>query len=133
MSIRILITGSRVWPHEKAIGAAISSFIVNGLGMLPGIDDLCDIVIVHGDCPTGADHFADKWAEDHIIPEGGAIERHPANWPRYRRGAGPKRNQHMVDLGANVCLAFPMPGGRGTQDCMRRARKAGIPVIQFKP
>jgi hypothetical protein len=34
----------------------------------------------------------------------------------------------MVDLGADLCLAFPMPRSRGTWDCVRRAKKAGIVV-----
>jgi hypothetical protein len=129
--VRILITGSREWPYEWMVGAQIANFIANGLDRIPTVDGLDDIVVVHGDCPTGVDHFADIWAQDHIVPLGGTIERHPANWDRYGRAAGPKRNQEMVDLGANICLAFPMPGGRGTQDCIRRARKAGIKVIEF--
>lgn len=41
--------------------------------------------------------------------------------------AGPIRNQHMLDIGKpDVVLAFP--GGRGTEDMIRRAEKAGVPV-----
>ena len=39
----------------------------------------------------------------------------------------------MVDLGADVCLAFPLGESRGTRDCMRRASEAGIPVIDYDP
>lgn len=40
----------------------------------------------------------------------------------------------MVDAGARYVLAFPLPGGRsrGTEDCIRRAEAAGIPVQRFK-
>jgi hypothetical protein len=36
----------------------------------------------------------------------------------------------MVDLGADVCLAFFKTGAanRGTKDCCDRARASGIPV-----
>lgn len=45
--------------------------------------------------------------------------------------AGLVRNQLMVDLGADICLAFPLPGSRGTWDCMGRAEAAGIKVINL--
>lgn len=43
--------------------------------------------------------------------------------------AGLYRNQEMVDLGADVVLAFQRNGSRGTQDCMDRARRAGLTVV----
>lgn len=82
------------------------------------------IVVVHGDCPTGIDSFATAAAR--VI--GCAREAHPADWANLGKRAGPMRNQEMVDLGADLCLAFPMGASRGTRDCMRRAEAAGIPV-----
>jgi hypothetical protein len=36
----------------------------------------------------------------------------------------------MIDKGGiDEVHAFPLPGGSGTQDCMRRARKAGLHVV----
>jgi hypothetical protein len=32
----------------------------------------------------------------------------------------------MVDLGAYICLAFPIGESPGTRDCIERAEKAGI-------
>lgn len=48
----------------------------------------------------------------------------------YFRGAGPERNQAMVDAGADECLAFKAIGAtnRGTQHCIDAATAAGIPV-----
>lgn len=43
------------------------------------------------------------------------------------------RNQEMVDLGADLCIAYPLPEGSGTQDCIRRAVKAKIPTLVFDP
>jgi hypothetical protein len=85
------------------------------------------VVVVHGHCPTGADHWADLWASETLDPEV-SVERHPADWSRGKRG-GPERNARMVAAGADVCLAFPLPGSRGTVDCMRKAQAAGIPVL----
>jgi hypothetical protein len=76
--------------------------------------------IVHGDY-SGADRIADREARD----LGLTTDPHPADWSQGRK-AGPIRNQEMVDAGADLVIAFA--GGDGTADCVRRARKAGIPV-----
>lgn len=58
-------------------------------------------------------------------------EQHSADWDKGRT-AGFLRNQEMVDAGAYVCLAFVIAGkskSKGTRDCIRRAKKAGIPVV----
>jgi hypothetical protein len=108
--MRVLITGSRNWTNRATVIAA-----------LEGFDD--DTVIVHGGA-WGADTMADEVAQE----MGFRTEMHPAMWRTHGRAAGPIRNQEMVDAGADVCLAFPMSGSKGTWDCVRRARKAGIPV-----
>jgi len=52
-----------------------------------------------------------------------------ANWAGLGRKAGPIRNQEMLDQGRpNMVVAFP--GGRGTADMVRRARGAGVEVIE---
>jgi hypothetical protein len=85
-------------------------------------------VLVHGAC-GGADAMADAlwklW--------GWPTEPHPADFALLGRAAGPQRNTRMVDLGADLCLAFPLPGSRGTKDCVQRARAAGIPVRIYGP
>jgi hypothetical protein len=116
---RILVTGSRNWTAGAVIVAAFCPFH----------RDNPDAVLVSGACPTGADAIAeDVWRQ-----WGGDVERHPADWDRYGKSAGPRRNQEMVDLGADVCLAFPLPDSRGTKHCMAAAEKAGIPVQVFAP
>jgi hypothetical protein len=119
--MRILVTGSRNWPDKEIIANAL----IDLTNWFPIIWE--DVVIVHGDCPTGADAMAQEFAEQHGI----RTERHPADWKRYGKFAGPKRNQEMVDLGADICLAFILPGSRGTKHCMGAAEKAGIPVWVF--
>lgn len=82
------------------------------------------ITLVHGQCPNGgvdliAATVAEQW--------GWAVEAHPADWQRYGRGAGPRRNTVMVGLGADVFAAFPGAESTGTWDCVRKAARAGIP------
>jgi hypothetical protein len=129
MTHRILVTGSRNWNDDRVIHDTIKYFLQP------------DSVVVHGHCPTGADAIADRLCRDW----GWRYERHPAKWAqpcgpdcKHRRPrsphlypcAGPVRNQLMVDLGADVCLAFITPESRGTWDCVRRAEAAGIHVVK---
>lgn len=81
-------------------------------------------ILMHGDA-NGADRLASSWAT-----WGGQaktkIETFPAQWMKYGFGAGPRRNQEMLDAGPDLVVAFP--GGRGTADMVRRARAAGVMV-----
>ncbi|WP_436493414.1 SLOG family protein [Actinokineospora sp. HUAS TT18] len=109
---RVLITGSRTWTHTGAIRAALAAVWAP------------DVVLVTGGCPRGADFLAEQcWTR-----WGGVVERHPADWAAHGRAAGFRRNQHMVDLGADVCLAFIHECSRCATHCVEAARRAGIPV-----
>ena len=121
--MRILITGSRNWGNPHAVEDAILGALYSA--EVSPYDE--DVVIVHGDCLTGADVAADliarRWAFE--------IEAWPADWTSHGKAAGPIRNQQMVNAGADLCLAFPLGESRGTRDCMRRADAAGIPVLNY--
>ncbi len=83
--------------------------------------------VIHGSC-AGADTLADDWA----LWNG--VVSHPfvAQWTRLGRAAGPIRNQQMLDEGKpDLVVAFP--GGRGTADMVRRARAAGVEVVEPTP
>ena len=130
---RILVTGSRDWGDVDAVVSALDRHTDSG--RIP-------TVIVHGDCPTGADKIADDWvAAQHDQPYSSpvAVEPHAADWSRGRR-AGPERNADMVALGADLCLAFIGPctsprcsrvdlhPSHGASGCAALAETAGIPT-----
>jgi len=77
---------------------------------------------------SGGARGADAYAEYAAEGLGWDIELHPADWATHGRAAGGIRNQRMVDLGANICIAFPDPDSVGTWDCVKRAVAAGIRV-----
>lgn len=116
--MRILVTGSREWTDWRLLHRAVEDVTKGILGL--------EVTIVHGYCPTGADHFAGDYARCAGMTE----EPHPADWARYGKKAGAIRNQEMADAGADVCLAFFEPGrpSKGTTDCVFRAKRAGIPI-----
>lgn len=75
----------------------------------------------------GADRWAHEWAAARGVP----VQPFSADWDRYGKGAGPQRNQRMIEGWDDwqpssrvvVCVAFP--GGAGTADMVLRARAAG--------
>lgn len=83
--------------------------------------------VIHGGCRTGADKLADEVAREMGVP----VTVYAAMWQVYGRRAGPMRNQLMLDQGKpDLVIAFP--GGTGTADMVRRARKTGVRVIEVK-
>lgn len=125
-NFRAIVTGSRIYPNEADVWDALSMVVAERLG--PG-DTL---TVVHGDCPTGADRFAHNWcaAQDAMTYTSYRVveERYPADWDRHGKAAGPIRNQEMVDLGADLVLAFVFGPSRGTHHCIAAAERAGIPI-----
>lgn len=129
---RILVTGSRDWEDWSVIEDAL----IDALTDFPGA------TLVHGACPSGADDIADKiWLSWY---DGERLERHPAQWRKHDGGcpqwhvgksvckrAGFRRNGEMVDLGADVVLAFRKNGSTGTSDTIQKAGDAGLLVRVF--
>lgn len=136
MTYRVLITGSQGWEGERAIEIGLSAMLIAARAAGQRL------VLVHGACPRGADAIADRVARKLGIPDSD-IERHPADWATHGKPAGMIRNAEMVDLGADVCLAFILQctrggcgalkphGSHGTTQCVRLAEHAGIPVRRF--
>lgn len=75
----------------------------------------------------GADCFAAEWADDAEVDH----LQFNADWKTHGKAAGPIRNQRMLDEGKpDLVVAFP--GGSGTADMVRRAKKAGVEVIEVE-
>lgn len=138
---RILVTGPRDFPDGIFVQKAVALAVAETRTGVP-------VVLVHGGCPTGVDHIADQWGRSMSELLGIEVEVHPAQnhptqdfgpWP----GAGPRRNEYMAGLGADICLAFIQPCTRvtcrvrfphdshGTASCIKFAEAAGIPVRKF--
>ena len=115
--MRILVTGSRDWDDPQEVN---DTLFMLGFGFR---DE--EITLVAGSCRSGADRYAEEYAED----RGWKIERHPADWLGWGKQAGFVRNQQMVDLGADVCVAFRKNHSPGTTHCGEAAEKAGIHTI----
>lgn len=73
---------------------------------------------------TGADWLAKYWARSHGIKD---VE-FKADWGK-GRSAGPKRNAVML-ANSEPDLVVAFPGGAGTADMVKKAKNAGIRVIE---
>jgi len=147
---RVLVTGSREWAselYEQVPGKKYKRIREDWYEQLhPDVQTMrgallsarkmaggAHMRIVEGGA-QGADHIAGLLASK---ADNASVEVHPALWDRkesgaYNRAAGFERNQRMVDSGADICLAFlkRSAANKGTKDCMARAAKAGIEVVE---
>ena len=108
--LRVLVTGGRDFTDAVVIKEALMD-----------IEQRPDLII-HGDA-AGADRVAGQVA----AKLGLEVWKFPANWARYGKSAGPRRNYQMIQEGRPThVLAFP--GGAGTANMVKQASKAGLPI-----
>lgn len=116
MARRVLVCGGRNFGQSQIE----IDFLLNTLDTFDVAYQITEII--HGGA-RGADRLAVHWANSMEIPVIGFL----AEWDKYGRSAGPRRNQRMLDEGKpDLVIAFP--GGTGTGDMIGRAKRAGIPV-----
>lgn len=82
--------------------------------------------VIHGNA-FGVDRLAGAWARERGIP----VRKFPADWKRYGPSAGPIRNAEMLVEG-QPDLGVAFPGGAGTRNMRRQAKKAGLEVIDVE-
>ncbi len=118
----VVITGSRDLQRWEPVYALLNQWPQRTL-------------IIHGACPTGADHYAAAYAAERFMP---AVAM-PAQWGRDgNRSAGPKRNGAMVRLAMALrdcgwvveCHGFPVGKSRGTRGCMGAFEAQGFKVVE---
>lgn len=115
-----IVTGGRNFRDQQTLFAAL---------------DRLDISLVIEGGASGADLLARQWAEKRGVQH----LTDWALWTAYGKSAGPLRNGHMLSVGLR--LAFPdedgglivaaFPGGRGTENMVSAAVRAGVPVHRF--
>lgn len=151
--IRILITGSRTWTDKSAITTALLWAIGEHTELVVTGPDgprmqWREVTVVHG-AARGADTLAGRIAaawgmrvEEHEVTALDWVTCRPGCDPYHRRlrrdgseycpTAANQRNTRMVALGADLCLGFPTgTGWSGTKDCMTKAVRAGIRVVDW--
>jgi hypothetical protein len=119
--VKILVTGSRDWTDSAKIATEIFRCLYEM--KTPHSESL----LIHGDCPTGADKLADDYART----TGMHIWRFPADWDTHGKRAGFLRNAEMVDLEPDVVLAFIKNGSKGASMTAALAEKKKLETRRF--
>jgi len=112
---RVLVCGGRDYDDEARV--------------FEELDRLKPTFVIEGGA-NGADSLAWRWAKRNLPFN--SRRTFEANWSAHGKAAGAIRNQQMLDEGKpDLVLAFP--GGRGTADMVRRAKRAGVQVVEIAP
>lgn len=111
---RVLVCGGRDYVDRRGVYKCLDGLVPRPTQIIAG-------------GANGADSLAVDWAGYRSVP----YRVFNADWEKHGRRAGPIRNQQMIDEG-NPHLVMAFRGGRGTADMVRRAKAAGVPVIEVK-
>ncbi|RXP46200.1 DUF2493 domain-containing protein [Lutibacter sp. HS1-25] len=83
-----------------------------------------EIEIVSGAYYKGADKLGEQYAAE----KGFHIKQFSADWKRYKRAAGSKRNQQMANY-AEALIAFWDGKSRGTKNMIEVAKSYNLKII----
>lgn len=113
--MKALICGDRDWDNYELIYQVIFTLAENGVD-----------TIIEGEA-KGADKIS-RWCAEELELW---VEPFPANWKRYSLGAGPIRNQQMLDEKPDLVVGFhnDIYESKGTLDMLNRSTNAGVPTI----
>ncbi len=116
---RIVIAGCRDYNNYQEAKKHIDYYLKN-------IRKENDIIIVSG-CASGADAIGERYAEENRFK----VEKYPAEWEKYGRSAGPRRNKQMAEVGDCV-ICFWNGKSKGTKSMIEYAKKYNKPIRIIK-
>lgn len=116
MTKKVLVAGCRGYTDYQEAKEFIDDVLTESLKEH-------DIIILSGGC-RGADSLGERYADENGLP----IEIHPADWRRYGRAAGPKRNKEMADA-CDVVICFWDGETKGTGGLISYAKKIKRPIF----
>lgn len=124
--MKILVCGGRTFDDYYAMATILNAY------------PTCTHLVYGG--AAGADCLADRYASEHAlnvttfvakrndISRPGAVVKAHRNGTLYDAAAGAYRNRVMLEA-SQPDLVVAFPGGAGTADMTRAARKRGTPVV----
>ena len=80
-------------------------------------------VVVSGRA-NGADKLGERWAMENGIE----VDIHKADWARYKRGAGPRRNAEMAEV-SDVAVGFWDGKSSGTGGMIKICKGVGVQLF----
>lgn len=118
---KIIVAGGRSFNNYDLLEQKLDYYLSSK------INEGYDIVIISGTA-KGADSLGEKYA----INKGYEIERFPANWDKYGKSAGYRRNVDMANA-ADACIVFwdgTSPGSKHMIDIANTKRLA-LRVVNY--
>lgn len=113
-NIRLAIIGCRHFGNYELFCKCIES-----LDILNDPETTIEYIVSGG--AAGADSLAERYAREHAIP----FKVYPANWAKYGRSAGYRRNKKIVD-DADYVIAFWDYKSAGTKHTIKLAREQKV-------
>lgn len=107
---KVIVAGSRGFNNYLALERVLDKLLINKK----------DIEIVSGTA-RGADKLGEKYAEHKKLK----IAKFPAQWNKFGKSAGYKRNAQMADY-ADACVVFWDGESRGTKHMIDLANKKNL-------
>lgn len=109
--MRICVFGSRTFIDYRRLCDKLNPYLASWLHPHE---------LVSGRCPEGADYLGEVWAKYHGI----RVKPFPANWAKFGRPAGPRRNTEMARYLAeqpfSVAIGFWNGESHGTSDMIQK-------------
>jgi len=115
--MKVIIAGSRIFEDYQFMSIMCDNIL--------GVRD--DIEIVSGGA-KGADKLGERFAKERNLP----LTIFHAEWDKYGKSAGYKRNVQMADYG-DMLIAFWDGKSSGTKHMINLAEKKGMEVNVFNP
>ena len=116
--IKCIIAGSRTFNDYALLKKILAGFF--------STMDPKDVEIVSGTA-RGADQLGERYAKEHSL----TVQRFHAEWNRYGRSAGYRRNEVMAQYATHL-IAFWDGESRGTKHMIDLAKKANLSVYVVK-
>jgi hypothetical protein len=110
--MKLIIAGGRDFSNYELLVESVN-LIIPGV---PGVE------IVSGGA-KGADNLGERFAIDNNLQ----IKRFPAEWDKYGKSAGYRRNSDMADY-ADSCICFWDGQSKGTNHMINLAKQKGLSV-----
>ena len=115
MEKRVVISGSRNYNNYDEARGYIDFCISE-------IRKKFTLIFVSGGC-RGADKLGERYAAE----KGFQFQEYPADWEKYGKSAGPKRNIQMAEVG-DYFICFPARDSMGTKLMIEYVTKLRKPI-----
>jgi hypothetical protein len=119
--MKLIIAGSRNITNISVVKTALAKFKIN-------LQEVSEIV---SGMANGVDKLGERIAEENNIP----VKQFPADWRKYDKSAGYKRNIEMAEYGDMLLVIWDgnSKGSKAMFDLMRRVKKpAYLYIVKLK-